>query len=707
MKRFLFPGVLILLLLLQSGAVFSQTEVTLLKNDSLIVELEGYEGGEIYWERSYNPEEATSWTNISIAKGSETLRQKVIYPAHYRTRIVEGTCDPFISHSVKANIKDTFVVNAGHGYAEPYTTKSPGLAMSENGRLSDWSNTGRKAVWYLYHRPGKYNVHFYIKSVLKSNFKFEMNTSPCYDGLGYEPQKFDIQCNTSGSMKNDTIKVFTIDIPATGYYRYELTSKQAISNTYFEQLIFEGIAEAGVTTTLDAHTTKYLSSPSVHLNFSSTASTTKQYDWLYEEIVVPAGWSPLSTFWMALGFFRGYMGIQANSDTERRVLFSVWDSVDRDVYPDANPEYFVSLVDKGENTTANGFGGEGTGGQSYVGINRTDTWLEDKPVKFLMNVRQETVKREDTGEDKLTVVLSAWYMAHEEEGWVYVASWRAPVMEPAKEKSMFDGFHSFLENYGWRNGQIARKGYYYNAFGREYGSDRWVHLNKASFSNTDGKTGQRIDFEQGVSEEHPDKFYMLSGGYGKTKKTSTTLPLITDFPYLQNLDLTPFNQRVDEALVAEAALKNLELKDKSKWKMIAYSSQEATGEANGNGLAALIIDGDVNTYWHSKWKGGSAKFPHQFVIDMGQQETIEGFKFTVSGGTSRHPKGMKIETSNTSLSINSASWANNVLLETEAPDAGSYILKPENPATFRYFRVTIIDGHNSDVHTRMNEIDVF
>lgn len=32
-------------------------------------------------------------------------------------------------------------------------------------------------------------------------------------------------------------------------------------------------------------------------------------------------------------------------------------------------------------------------------------------------------------------------------------------------------------------------------------------------------------------------------------------------------------------------------------------SQELTGEANGNGPIEKALDGDVDTYWHTNWKG--------------------------------------------------------------------------------------------------------
>ena len=101
-------------------------------------------------------------------------------------------------------------------------------------------------------------------------------------------------------------------------------------------------------------------------------------------------------------------GFRPTVDTERRVLFSVWDSVDKDTNPDASKDSLVSLVDKADYVTANGFGNEGTGGQSYV---KAANWKVDQPVKFLMNVRRDAVKMLDGQgnviKTKPTIILSA------------------------------------------------------------------------------------------------------------------------------------------------------------------------------------------------------------------------------------------------------------------------------------------------------------
>ncbi len=456
----------------------------------------------------------------------------------------------FYGFSLDVNSQNLFFVNAGHGYAEPYTSVDPGIYMREKGNLSSWKDKNRKAVWYLYQKAGKYDLSFLVKSEQVVKYNFEMNVSSCQESIELQPKRFPFSFKVKKANEEQEYPCFRIVIPTTGYYRYELTAKDNMEGFTLEQLCFQGIASSEYENAFDTHATDYLSSPSVHLSFSSTEVTSKRYNWIYQEILVPEGCDPLHTYWMSLGFFRGYMGIQTNSKNERRVLFSVWDAIDRDKYPDAPKEMLVSLVDKAEYTKANDFGNEGTGGQSYVGAGRNDTWKTGKPVRFLMNCRLDggIIYKNDSIRH---LILSAWYDAG--EGWRYIASWRTPIMPGGRD--MFDGFYSFIENFGFRNGQIFRKGYYYNAFGREEDSGRWLHFNKVRFSNTDGKEGQRIDFEQGVAKEMPDKFYMSSGGYGKTEKTANTVDFIRHFSYLENLDLTSFIHRVDNALVTEKKVK--------------------------------------------------------------------------------------------------------------------------------------------------------
>jgi len=56
-------------------------------------------------------------------------------------------------------------------------------------------------------------------------------------------------------------------------------------------------------------------------------------------------------FLCVAGFSKGYFGMEVNSEEERRILFSVWNSTD--------------FVEKSEGVVVQGFSGEGTGMDFY------------------------------------------------------------------------------------------------------------------------------------------------------------------------------------------------------------------------------------------------------------------------------------------------------------------------------------------------------
>jgi hypothetical protein len=694
-------------LLYGSALLYAHREVEVQPNDSLTINIKGYKEGSAEWQRSTDKK---IWRHDSAANDPNALRWKATAPSYFRLKVAEDDgCGPYYSDTLQVNFvaylpdplssdKKYTSLNAGRGYVEPQPAS--GLSMSERGYLSGWTDSLKKAVWYLYQKPGRYNLNFVLTLDNARTRSFKITCSTNDEKLGFSPVSSEFSYTGKGRL--DTLDAITVDVAKTGYYKYELESKNVAGAILIHSLLFRGIATPELPGIPEPpHTTDYLSSPSVHLGFHPTTpgNVGVRYDWFYQEIMVPSGFSPIATYWMAIGFSGGYFGMQNNSLTERRILFSVWDQIDIDYYNRIGrtppKDSLVSLVDYAPYAQANSFGGEGTGGQSYVGRYRVDTWVEDKPVKFLLNARKQTVLRDDKNGTKPAMLISAWYKAYEQEGWRYIATWRRPFVT-----DYFDAFHSFLENYGWYNGHLARKGYYYNSFGRRENDGQWVHFNRGTFGNTDGKEGQRVDVARGAAPEDPEKFYMLSGGYVPNAAVKEdTLPLISNSEEILPADLTPFIQRVDAALVNDSVRKNLVVKEKDGWSVLSFSSEATSGEGT-NGRAALIIDGDAATYWHSRWQGTPATFPHWFVVDMAREEEVSGFRFTLSGGSGRYMKNIKIEKSS-----DSSTWE--TIFEGDAPNQESYILPLDSPAAFRYFKLTINSGFEDGVHTRINEIDVY
>ncbi|MCA9289616.1 MAG: discoidin domain-containing protein, partial [Phycisphaerales bacterium] len=58
------------------------------------------------------------------------------------------------------------------------------------------------------------------------------------------------------------------------------------------------------------------------------------------------------------------------------------------------------------------------------------------------------------------------------------------------------------------------------------------------------------------------------------------------------------------------------------WRIHAVDSDQAPGEA-----AALAIDGDPNTLWHSRWNPDSPPHPHFIAIDLGAAHDLSGFTY--------------------------------------------------------------------------------
>src|SRR5690606_23197962 len=230
--------------------------------------------------------------------------------------------------------------------------------------------------------------------------------------------------------------------------------------------------------------------PSVHLSYEIPHD--RNFQWFYSEITVPEGDDPVGSYYMANGFAEGYFGIQVNSDTERRVLFSVWSP-----YHTADPskipeEQRIQLIKKGEGVYTGEFGNEGSGGQSYL----VYPWKSGNTYSFLNAV---------TPDGKGNTIYTAYFYAPEEGKWKLIASFLRP-----HTITWYKRPHAFLENFLDYNGFKVRKAYYANQWIRDT-EGIWVELNKATFTADDiGRRGYRKDLAGGVEE---GAFFLENGGF--------------------------------------------------------------------------------------------------------------------------------------------------------------------------------------------------
>lgn len=230
--------------------------------------------------------------------------------------------------------------------------------------------------------------------------------------------------------------------------------------------------------------------PSVHLGYQP--ATDSAIEWFYSEITVPEGYDALGSFFMANGFADGYFGIQVNSATERRVLFSVWSPYETDDPTTIPTEYQVKLLDKGLDVVSGEFGNEGSGGQSYLRF----PWQTDTAYGFLL--RGHPIANNYTE-------YSAWFYAPELGSWQFIARFKRP-----KTQRYIERPHSFLENFLTETGDTTRKAYYHSQWFKTTEGD-WLEATEARFTgDATAQSQNRLDFAGGSTGA---KFYLQNTGF--------------------------------------------------------------------------------------------------------------------------------------------------------------------------------------------------
>lgn len=230
--------------------------------------------------------------------------------------------------------------------------------------------------------------------------------------------------------------------------------------------------------------------PSVHLSYEFPENTTIK--WFYNELTVQAGDDPIGSFYMANGFGEGYFGMQRNSTTERKILFSVWSPFQTDD-PTAIPEaQKIRLLKKGKDVHVGEFGNEGSGGQSYL----VYPWKPDTVCKFLNSVEPD---------GKGNTIYTAYFMDNNTGQWLLIASFLRPQTD-----NWYQHAHSFLEIFEPANGYVSRKLCLNNQWACDT-NGHWLSLSNATLTgDINAERRYRVDFDGGVEGDH---FFLKNGGF--------------------------------------------------------------------------------------------------------------------------------------------------------------------------------------------------
>lgn len=260
---------------------------------------------------------------------------------------------------------------------------------------------------------------------------------------------------------------------------------------------------------------------SIHLGYPT--SRDQQVAGFYNECTPET--APIHTYYEVCGWHRGYFGMQVNSPTERRIIFSVWDAgneaVDRNKVGNDNR---VTLLAKGPGVVADSFGNEGTGGHSHLVYN----WQLGDTFRYYMTAEVDGAFTTYTG----------WFYFPDRREWGLIARFRAP-----KDGRYMRGLYSFNENFGGETGQLKRRCRFGPAWVHD-AAGNWSNLNTVKFTcDATGSAGDRIDFDGLIDSR--GRFFLENGGFsswGRVKpgQTATVAPLTGRHPEVKLPDIKPF-----------------------------------------------------------------------------------------------------------------------------------------------------------------------
>ena len=245
--------------------------------------------------------------------------------------------------------------------------------------------------------------------------------------------------------------------------------------------------------------------PSVHMNYRLPEG--EDYEWFYNEVTVPQEGETMASYYMAAGFGEGYFGMQYNSPTERRVLFSVWSPFDTQNPRDIPEDKRVKLLRHGQDVHVGEFGGEGSGGQSYLRY----PWKAGQTYSFLMHVRPD---------GKGNTLYTAYFLAPEEGKWRLVAEFLRPNTD-----TWYTHAHSFLENFSPEQGYLTRAVRFTNQWARTR-SGKWVRPVSAGFTtDATGRAGVRLDYAGGLTPDGSALYLQMGGFFDQNVAHGTRFPL--------------------------------------------------------------------------------------------------------------------------------------------------------------------------------------
>ena len=249
-------------------------------------------------------------------------------------------------------------------------------------------------------------------------------------------------------------------------------------------LLLSGAAVAGA-----REPSEQIACRSVHLMYSAPSATT-----FYNEVTIQQ--SAEGTYFMVCGWNGGYFGLQEQTKGRKVVIFSVWEQNPGDDPKQVSEEARVKVVYQDPSVRVGRFGGEGTGGQSFLDFD----WKVGEPYRCLVTARLNGDRSEYAG----------WFLLPETEKWKHLVTFSAH-----NSDRLLEGPYSFVEDF--RRNKVSatqvRKASFGNGWVRNL-DGKWLPLSTAQFTADDNLA---TNIDAGIER---DRFFLVTGGVTANKNTS-------------------------------------------------------------------------------------------------------------------------------------------------------------------------------------------
>jgi len=345
-------------------------------------------------------------------------------------------------------------------------------------------------------QDGITNWH-YDNDIIRTYFYTEKETTIPFGIIAKGISELKISFNDQTEIVNlfnsefDTIYVGNYISSGKGYQYIDIQGISKTTETYADvkSIVFEQPEDSTLVKYIKDDFYFGRRGPSTHLVFETP---TDDIEWMYSEIEIDQNQDVIGSYFMANGFGEGYFGIQVNSDSERRILFSIWSPFKTDDPNSIPDDQKIRLLKKGEGVTTGEFGNEGSGGQSYKVFN----WKAQTRYGFLTKVKPNSDNTTD---------YTSYFFDPETNKWHLIASFRRPQTDTYVTRP-----YSFLENFIPNTGALSRRGGFYNQWMRD-SKGNWHEITEAKFSaDATARKDARLDYSGG-SANHG--FYLKNCGF--------------------------------------------------------------------------------------------------------------------------------------------------------------------------------------------------